>query len=263
MIDQNTFELPLKLELPPLRRLLIWWSAGATSTVAANLALNRIKGLETRIFYCETGSHHPDNLRFLRDCENWIGHKIEIVQNQKYASVDDLIEKERFLNGPDGAKCTQQLKIAVRKSIQRPGSDLQVFGFHAGEVDRAMEYRQNWPEVRLMCPLIDDGLFHDDCLALLRRAGIELPLLYRQGFKNNNCIACVKGGKGYFNKIRVLYPQAFAKRAKQEREIGRSCINGTFLDELDPEAGRYESEPDIACEGLCVKAAKELENCDK
>ena len=24
-----------------------------------------------------------------------------------------------------------------------------------------------------------------------------------------------------------------------ERKIGASCINGTFLDELDPEAGRH------------------------
>ena len=46
--------------------------------------------------------------------------------------------------------------------------------------------------------------------------------------------------KGYWNKIRVDFPEVFAARAAMERDIGASCINGTFLDELDPEAGRTQ-----------------------
>lgn len=256
-----TGELDLDCELPPLRRLLIWFSAGATSAVAAKLALAENQGLDTKIVYCETGSHDDDNLRFLRECESWIGHPIEIARNHKYRDVDDVIEKERYLNGPDGAKCTQVLKIQVRKEIQNPGTDLQVFGFHAGEIDRAADYRQNWPEVRLHCPLIKREMFHDDCLALLREAGIAVPRLYREGFRNNNCLGCVKGGRGYWNKIRVYRPDVFERRAKQERMIGHSCIKGVFLDQLDPTSGRYEAEPDIACEGVCVQAMKEIENC--
>lgn len=252
-------ELPLVVELPPLKRVLVWFSAGATSAVATALALKRNAGnLPVRVLYVETGSHHADNLRFVREVADWCGHEIETVRNHRYRDVDDVIERERYLNGPDGAKCTQQLKIRVRKELQNAGTDLQVFGFHAGEVDRAAEYRVNWPEVRLSCPLIESSLFHDDCLALLRDARIELPMLYRQGYRNNNCVGCVKGGKGYWNKIKVDYPEVFERRAKQERMIGHSCIKGVFLDELPENAGRYESEPDIACEGVCVSALAEI-----
>ena len=255
-------ELNLEIQQPPLNRLLIWFSAGATSAVAAKLAVTEKRGiLPIRCLYCETGSHHPDNLRFLRQVQEWIGHPIEIMRNQKYRDVDDVIDKERYLNGPDGAKCTQQLKIRVRKEIQNVANDLQVFGFHAGEQDRALEYAHNWPEVRLWLPLIERGLFHDDCLALLREIGIELPMLYRQGYRNNNCLGCVKGGKGYWNKIRIDYPEVFKKRAEQERRIGHSCIKGVFLDELKPNEGRYEAEPDISCEGVCANARKEIEAC--
>ena len=56
----------------------------------------------------------------------------------------------------------------------------------------------------------------------------------------NNCIGCVKGGMGYWNKIRVDFPNVFADRAKMEREVGHTCIKNVFLDELDPERGRHD-----------------------
>lgn len=256
-------ELGLTIELPPLKRLVIWFSAGATSAVAAKCALEANAGrLETVVAYCETGSHHEDNLRFLKDCERWLNHPITILQHGKYKSVDEVILGERYLNGPAGAACTKLLKVLIRKEFQRAATDLQVFGFHAGEVDRAADYRQKFPEVRLSVPLIKRGLFHDDCLAMLREVGIELPMLYRMGYRNNNCIGCVKGGMGYWNKVRVDMPTVFARRAKQERVVGHSCINGTFLDELDPTAGRYEAEPDIACEGVCITALQEIATCE-
>lgn len=257
MHDPHFFD---KIETP---RTLIWFSAGATSAVASALALKDASlPADKRVLYQETGSHHEDNLRFIHDCERWLGVQIQILRSFKFASVDEVIERERYINGPDGAKCTQQLKVEVRKRYQRAESDVQVFGFHAGEVDRAADYRQKFPDVQLRCPLIQKNLFHDDCLALLREVGIALPKMYLLGYRNNNCPGCVKGGKGYWNKVRIDFPEVFARRARQEREIGRSCISGCFLDELEPGAGRYDAEPDISCEGACAGARQELEHCE-
>lgn len=77
------------------------------------------------------------------------------------------------------------------------------------------------------------------------------------GYSNNNCIGCVKGGKGYWNKIRVDFPEVFASRAKLERDIGHSCIKGTFLDELDPNAGKMSEEIMDDC-GIFCELAKPL-----
>jgi len=77
--------------------------------------------------------------------------------------------------------------------------------------------------------------------------------MYDLGYPNNNCIGCVKGGMGYWNKIRIDFPDVFEQRAKEERLIGHSCIKGCFLDELDPNRGRnIEIFPEcgIACELL-------------
>ena len=52
------------------KRLVCWFSCGAASACATKLALSHFSGkLETHICYCDTGSEHPDNWRFLKDCE--------------------------------------------------------------------------------------------------------------------------------------------------------------------------------------------------
>ena len=252
-------------------RLVCWFSCGVTSAVACKIALaENAGGREVVIAYCSTGwatkengwkGEHIDSLRFLKECEEWFNHPITILKHPKYETPDDVIEGDRYLNGPDGARCTKLLKIQARLKFQRVETDIQVFGFDSGEIDRAADFRQAWPEVRLYTPLIKRDLKKPDCLAIMREVGIELPAMYRMGYRNNNCIGCVKGGKGYWNKIRADFPEAFTRRSAQERILGRSCIRGTFLDDLDPQAGRYEAEPDISCGGTCVQMLKEVEAC--
>lgn len=257
MVNQTTFFE--SIEKP---RLVCWFSCGATSAVACKLAITEIKGREIVIAYTDTASEHQDNKRFLKDCEQWFQHPITILKSDKYVDVDDVILKERFINGPSGAKCTQQLKIQVRKKFQRPETDLQVFGFDAQEPDRAAMFKVRFPEVNPYFPLIKANLFKPDCLAIIREVGIEEPVMYRQGYRNNNCIGCVKGGMGYWNKIRVDYPDIFEKRAKQERIIGHSCIKGVFLDELQPHQGNYKTENAIECSDLCNDVIDSFEMCE-
>jgi len=85
----------------------------------------------------------------------------------------------------------------------------------------------------------------------VKELGIEPPVMYKLGFNNNNCIGCVKGGMGYWNKIRQHFPEQFNRMAKIEREVGASCIKGKFLDELDPSAGHKLKEPDMTCDFVC------------
>lgn len=256
--DQYNFFKSLEGE-----RIICWFSCGATSAVACKLAIVSNAGkLPIRVCYCDTKSEHSDNYRFIRNCEKWFGQRVELLRNPKYKDLNDVIEKERYLNGIAGAKCTQQLKIAVRLKMQRPETDYHIFGFDAGEIDRAFDFQANNPSIRMIAPLIERGLTKPDCLAMLRDVGIKLPVMYDLGYRNNNCIGCVKGGKGYWNKIRRDFPEVFERRAKQEREIGASMINGCFLDELPPNAGRYSAEPDISCEGVCVQARNEIDNCE-
>jgi hypothetical protein len=70
----------------------------------------------------------------------------------------------------------------------------------------------------------------------------------------------VKGGQGYWNKIRRDFPKVFWKMATQERKmdvaINKVMVEGErvrlFLDELPESSGNYNDEPDISCGVTCV-----------
>lgn len=213
--------------------LIAWFSGGATSTVACKIALETLS--DVKLVYIETGSHHPDAMRYLTDCERWLGQKIQIIRSERYENVFDVIKRRRFLNGPAGALCTSELKRMVREKYERE-NDVKghVWGFDsdAKERRRAERMLTKYPNFEHHFPLIDRCLTKKDCLNIIVDAGVELPAMYRLGYSNANCVGCVKGGRSYWARIRQDFPDIFNEMASLERELGRSCLRSCFLDEL-------------------------------
>ena len=211
-----------------------WFSCGATSAIATKIALSKYP--DVRIIYIDTKSEHEDSIRFLHDCEDWFGQKVEIYSSEKYSGHFDVIRKKKFLNSPVGAPCTLELKKKVRWQLEDSIKEWegQIFGYDVSEQHRAQRFMEQNPKAKPVYPLIESQLSKADCLALLKRVPIEIPTMYRLGFHNNNCVGCVKGKKGYWWKIKSCFPDVFDRMANLEREIGHSCINGCFLDELRP-----------------------------
>jgi hypothetical protein len=236
-----------------------WFSAGAPSAVAAKITIANED--DAVIAYTDPGAEHPDNDRFIVDCERWFGKPVLRLRSAKYRDTWDVWTQRRFLVGPGGAPCTAELKKRVRYLFQRP-DDIQVFGYTIEERHRAVRFREQNPGVDLRTPLIDRQLTKADCLAIIERAGIDVPAMYRLGYRFNNCIGCVKGGIGYWNKIRLDFPETFARMAKLERDIGYSILSDhegpVWLDELDPQRGNHQSEPAIECSLLCQATENEF-----
>jgi hypothetical protein len=117
-------------------------------------------------------------------------------------------------------------------------------------------------DVKLWSILLEKKLNKSDCLAMIQRAGIELPEMYKLGYQNNNCIGCVKGGMGYWNKIRVDFPEAFDRMVKLEKTIGAKILKSKgeriWLDELPPNSGHYPTEQSIECGIFCQMAEENL-----
>jgi hypothetical protein len=233
-----------------LMRHLIWFSCGAPSAVAAKLVCQEHPDT-ANVVYCDTGGEHPDNKRFLKDVERWLGTPVTVLKNPRYADHFAVAVKERYINGPFGAKCTAVLKRELREKHQRP-DDVHVWGFTAEEYDRSIDFKERFPELGCLFPLIEAGVGREDCLGIVDRAGIEIPEMYRLGYRNNNCVGCWKGDMGYWNKIRRDFPVKFAEAAAICRSIGRSPVKDRhgkplMLDDLPPDAGRYETEPEVQC----------------
>lgn len=204
-----------------MNRVLVWFSCGAASAVAAKMAVD------------------------------------------KYEDIFDVFEKTGWLIGVGGARCTTELKKNVRKQYQREG-DLHIFGLTSDEQARIDRFEDQNNDIDVEWILANNDINKNKCYRIIQQAGIDLPEMYKLGYNNNNCIGCVKGQAGYWNKIRVDFPEAFDRMALLERKMN-VAINKTyktidgkkkrfrvFLDELDPSAGRDVPMPDIDCGALCV-----------
>lgn len=240
-------------------RVVVSYSSGAASAVALKIAATAWgASRELHAIKCDLRKdEHPDNLRFDRDVELWTGQKIEYIRNPKYDSIDDVFVQVRFIVGPYGAACTKRLKQEVADAYCRP-DDLRVIGYTADEQYRIDAMADRHPDWRFAWLLAWGGIKKVDTYRILGNASIELPWMYRNGYDHNNCIGCVKGGRGYWNKIRRDFPETFNRRAAVQREIGAGFGGGAsqfFLDQLGPDEGRDVKEPDIECGIFCSSYA--------
>jgi PP-loop superfamily ATP-utilizing enzyme len=253
-------------------RYLVSFSCGVPSAVAAKIALKKY-GKKVIVYYCDTFKYeHPDNRRFFLEVQRWLGIKIRVIKSADFSDTHDVWTKTGWLMGIGGARCTTELKKLPRQDFQKP-DDVHILGYTYEETKRIELFNKTNPELKTENLLFDNGMTREQCFEYFRSSNIELPMMYRLGYKNNNCIGCVKGQAGYWNKIRVDFPKEFAYMANLERSLGAIGPDGkrkgvainkryegekrirVFLDELDPKAGRYDIEPSIECGIFCEREA--------
>ena len=238
---------------------IVWFSCGAASAVTAMIVVKQIP--DCHLIYCDTRSEDEDNHRFLQDIEKWVNKKIEIISSEKYKDVNDVIEKTRFIRGPHGARCTKELKINVRLA-NTTVNDVNYFGFCRDEEKRIKDWNLRNPKLISEFPLYQYGITKQMCYAILSKAEIELPKMYKMGFNHNNCKCCVKSqSPKYWNLMRKYYPEQFNIRAKQSRDLKFKMVRlkgiDIFLDEL-PENEYEDTDVDISCDIGCESIYNEI-----
>lgn len=258
------------------KKIICWWSGGITSAVACKTALDLFKDKnECRVIMIDTGNEDEDTYRFRTDCEEWYGIKIEIISALRrpdysrncnrnmiadytyievgldYESIQDVWLKHKSLNVATGAICSTQLKRRVREKWQDVNEyDYQIFGFEFDkkECNRALGLHKNHPKAKGIYPLLMMAYDKDDCLRIVQEAGIEIPRMYKLGFRNNNCFktGCVQGGIGYWQKMERDFPEKFESMAKMEHKL--TALRGepvTMLKDQSNEAKALVEETGI------------------
>lgn len=236
-----------------MKKLKVCWiSAGVSSFIAGYLERDTIDK-----FICiDIEDQHPDSMRFIKDCERVLGKEIQILKSP-LANVENAVKAAGgwFMVNRKFAPCTNYLKKRIRKEWEYEHRDYDityVWGFDCGEKRRAEALVETMFEFSHSFPLIDRDLTKQDAHGMCERLGVSRPVMYDLGYNNNNCIGCVKGGMGYWNKIRADFPDVFESRSKLERECGNSILKECYLDELDPDRGRMSEEIPIDCSIMCM-----------
>ena len=216
--------------------------------------------------YMDIEDQHPDSIRFIKDCEKAIGKEIKVLKSKEYRNVEECVRTfGGFRNIVNGfAPCTNWLKKRVRKEWEyqhRNDELIYVWGFDLDESDRAERVIEANPQADHKFPLIDKYLKKEEVHGLFERTfDFRRPKMYDLGYPNNNCIGCVKGGMGYWNRIRKDFPEVFEKRANLERLVNHSILkdkNGpVYLDELAEDRGNMDTEIFPDCGIMCYLAEK-------
>lgn len=241
-------------------RILVWFSCGAASAVAAKLATEK-HGDRAEIIYCDTSeSEHEDNARFMADVSQWIRREITIIKSDTYENIDDVFERTGYMAGPYGARCTTEMKKLPRQKYQDV-ADVHIFGYTADEQKRIEDFEYRNPDLNVEWILADKGITKTDCYQRLNEVGIKLPEMYALNFDHNNCKGCVKAtSPGYWNKTRICFPEVFQRRARQSRVLGVKLVrlNGKriFLDELPSSVGMDKPDGEIECGPVCQKPSQ-------
>jgi PP-loop superfamily ATP-utilizing enzyme len=204
-------------------KYIVHFSCGAASAVSALITMMYYKDVE--LVYTNPNMEHESNQVFLQDFEKFVKIKVTQLQSNKFKDPFDVFEKRRFLCSPDGAPCTTELKKNTARDYLgvRLLEEISVFGFDCSKRERARaeRYRLNNPELQIWNPLIEYNITKEDCFYILSELGLNLPMMYKMGYKNSNCIGCVKASnKGYWSAIREDFPDTFNRYAKLERELG-------------------------------------------
>ena len=227
-----------------------WISAGVSSFIAGYLERDTID----KFIYIDVEDQHHDSMRFIKDCEKVLGREVEILKSP-YGSVENAIRASSVITLPSGfATCTNWLKKRVRKEWEDEHKQYDityVWGMDSSEKGRAERLKEAMVDFEHCFPLIDRDVTKQEAHGMCAELGIKRPVMYDLGYNNNNCVGCVKGGMGYWNKIRVDFPEVFESRAKLERELGNSILKECYLDELEPNRGRMSEEIPTDCNIFC------------
>jgi hypothetical protein len=248
-----------------MERIVSQFSCGAASAVATKLLLGDYPAERVLIVNAFLVEEHEDNQRFMSQCEEWFGHPIVRLRDEKFgASAVEVWKQAKFLVSHGGTRCSKTLKRDVLKAIALP-DDIMALGYTSEEYERYNRFVDANNGQRVIAPLIDRGLRKADCLAMLQRAGIELPMMYRLGFNNNNCIGCPKGGEGYWNRTRKVFPAQFQNMVTIQEILGpgsyffRNHKTGERYGVKDiPEGAGRHDEPEIECSMFCLMAEREI-----
>jgi hypothetical protein len=223
---------------------------------------------------CDTGSEHEDNARFGGEVAAWLGVSIVTLKSDEYTDVRDVWERTGWVNGPAGARCTGEMKLAPRLAYQRP-DDVHVFGYtaDANDVKRAQRLRETYSELTIATPLIERGITKAGCLAIMQTIGIKPPVTYDMGFPNANCLrtGCGKAqSPAYWSLYRHYFPKNFAETASIFRSkgvraaiVGQEIVDGkrvnirAFIDDLPADQSMLNPIAPT-CDFLCHIAEQDL-----
>lgn len=208
-----------------LNRVIVGISGGKSSAWCGWWALRHFPKERVILYFNDTKWEHPDTYRFIKELSAYLNHPI--TEDSDGRSVEEVFYDNHALADNRMPFCSRILKSERLQRYYKNG-DVLIFGIGIDEQHRAKriitqykrigDRKKKWATVRF--PLIETNTTSTDVDNWLRNTGIEPPLLYKLGFKHNNCSGgCVRAGKKQWKHLYETLPEVYLDRERVEREM--------------------------------------------
>lgn len=209
------------------------------------------------------------HLAFLK---NWSTIPIEVVTAGKLSN-DKFLRIPAFTANGDGSEsmihrqCTGEYKLVpiqrkVRELLglkprQRAGAKkaTALIGISLDEAHRMKPSRV--PYIENTYPLVDAGIRRDECIRIIKKAGVPVP-------RKSACVFCPYHDNAYWRDLKENFPEEFAVAVAYDKRIRNSTRAGERLpaflhrslkplDEVDV-SDPYKDQGELfgnECEGMC------------
>ncbi|MCX0246575.1 phosphoadenosine phosphosulfate reductase [Streptomyces drozdowiczii] len=227
---------PIAEHEPQSALRVISYGGGVQSTALLALAAEGVIDFPTFLFSnVGDDSENPGTLRYIREVTSPFarehGISLEILEKVRRDGRTDTLWQVlhrpaarsipipvRMANGAPGRRnCTADFKIKViSKWLKAHGASADRpatvgIGISVDEIHRANR-RRSEPNRRVSYPLLDLGLRREDCIQLIREAGLPIP-------PKSSCFFCPFHTVDEWRTQRKSEPELFSKSEELERFI--------------------------------------------
>lgn len=198
-------------------------SGGLGSAFAADRAIQRFGRNQVTLWFADVLVEDPDLYRFLHDLmQRWGGRLYWFTDGR---TPEQVWDQKKIIPNSLIAPCTYELKIKPFREFIKAMPTLPIIyiGFKYHETKRQEKtlksYAEALPKAVVEYPLLwlaaETRKLEDLCESEL---GIELPLLYKLGYKYNNCGGtCCRSGIGCWTRTLKFFPDRYAQKEAWEQ----------------------------------------------
>lgn len=234
-----------------MRKIVVGFSGGVTSSEAAVLALAEYPREEVVLLWHDTKDEDVDTYRFLRESAAWIG--LPITERSDGRSVEEVELDEGALANNRMAFCSRILKAqqwerylgeirgfdrfnCLYLNDETPTEVIKLLGFSSHEWKRIQRQTMiaERDGFRIRFILNEKGISKQQCADNWIARGIRPPSMYKWS-DHANCVNCRRGGKAYMIASAQHHPAAFVQLIAHEKNPafnGHTIFKDGSLEEI-------------------------------
>lgn len=198
------------------------FSGGVPSAFMVEEIIKRYGRENTVIWFADVKQEDPDLYRFVGDCiQRWGGRLYWYTDGRRPL---DVAEQKQLIPCDLHCPCSYELKIKPFRQFIKAMPDLPIvyIGLERHETKRLAKttksYAQAIPLATVEYPLLWHSWSHRQLFETVASWGIEIPRMYKQGYKHNNCGGrCVRQGIKEWVRTGYYYPERYAEMEEWEQ----------------------------------------------